>query len=409
MEDGARDASASVPRIGWTQQLAVYATGAFSNSMANVIGVILPLWVLQLEPSPFMLGLVFASRHFLPLLFSIHGGALIDRLGTRRVMLWAGVIGVVLPLFYPLMPLLGAIILLQMLTGFSNAMVWMGAQTSVSQLLNGATLYAGRFSFGLRIGLLAGPPAVGLAWDLIGLWGGFAFVSLWAGGSLIASAIMGVPEEETRRRHRAVSIKELLPRVTDYLEAFRMLLIPGMSIVVLVSSLRIANIAIQDTFFVVLLGAKGFSATEIGLIFSIGSIAGAGFTLSAAAATRYVSPYWVMVLCVLGGIVSVAITPLVGSFVLLALLAAVRGALMGLSQPLVITILSESVGKQAIGKAFGLRMSANRLASTVVPLIMGAVVGIAGLEASFLIMGGLLALIMIGIAVYMRLTPGHSA
>lgn len=406
MAGGVKPSETAQPEVAIGQQMAVYATGAFSNSMANVIGVILPLWALQLEPSPFVLGLVFASRHFLPLLFSIHGGALIDRLGTRRVMLWAAAAGVILPMVYPLMPVLFAIIILQMLSGFANAMVWMGAQTSVSQLLHGSTLYAGRFSFALRVGLLVGPPAVGLAWDTLGLWGGFTFVSLWAAGVLIATLLMGVPEEQAKRPADSVTLNALLPRVSDYIEAFRLLLIPGMGIVVLVSSLRIANIAIQDTFFVVLLGERGFSATEIGLLFSVASIAGAGFTLSTAAATRYISPYWLMVLCVLGGIVTVAVTPLVASFLLLSVLAALRGAMMGLSQPLVITILSDSVGKAAIGKAFGLRMSANRLASATVPLLMGAVVGLAGLSASFLIMGALLSAIMIGIAVYLHLRPG---
>jgi MFS family permease len=377
--------------------------------MANVVGVILPLWALQLDPSPFMLGLVFASRHFLPFLFSIHGGAVMDRLGIRRVMIWMAGVGMILPLVYPLAPTLLAIILLQMLTGFANAMVWVGAQASVSQLLHGSAVYAGRFSFSLRVGLLLGPPAVGLAWDLLGTWGGFVFVSLWASGVLFAALVMGVPEDVEARPVERVTLRALLPRLSDYIDAFRLLAIPGMGIVVIVSSIRIANISVQDTFLVVFLGEKGFSATEIGLLVSIASIAGAAFTLNAAIATRYVNAYWVMLLCVLGAIVSIAITPLIASFALLAIAAAVRGAFMGLSQPLVLTVLSESVGKEAIGKGFGLRMTANRMASTSVPILMGAVVGIVGLEASFYIVGGLLASVMLAIAVYMKRKPTVAA
>lgn len=82
-------------KISWRIQGAVYASGLFNHSMHQIVTVLMPLWAVTLDPRPFMIGLVIGSRFLLPILFSIHGGAMMDRLGTRRVMLGAGIIGAV--------------------------------------------------------------------------------------------------------------------------------------------------------------------------------------------------------------------------------------------------------------------------------------------------------------------------
>ena len=67
-------------------KLAVYGAGLFSNSISNMMNIVVPLWALALDPTPLTLGLILGARSFLPLLLAIHGGALMDRIGTRRVI-----------------------------------------------------------------------------------------------------------------------------------------------------------------------------------------------------------------------------------------------------------------------------------------------------------------------------------
>ena len=69
-------------------QAAVYGIGVFNTSLFQIGSVIIPLHAATMNPSPFMFGLVFAAAHVLPLFFSIHAGALMDRIGARRVMLF---------------------------------------------------------------------------------------------------------------------------------------------------------------------------------------------------------------------------------------------------------------------------------------------------------------------------------
>ena len=115
-------------RIDWRIQGAVYACGALNHSMGMMVAVIMPLWLLQLNVSPLMIGIALGARHFLPLFLSIHGGAMMDRFGTRRIMLWFGLISATVPILFPAMPWVWAVIVLQMIVGMADTMGWSGIE-----------------------------------------------------------------------------------------------------------------------------------------------------------------------------------------------------------------------------------------------------------------------------------------
>src|ERR1700759_4119301 len=79
----------------------IYGTAFFSLSLVPMASLVVPLWAIQhLNATPIWVGIAVGARSFMPLLFSIHGGALMDRLGTRRVMVWcAGITLVTFPLY----------------------------------------------------------------------------------------------------------------------------------------------------------------------------------------------------------------------------------------------------------------------------------------------------------------------
>ena len=104
IDDLEQPPSAPAEGVPWRLQLAVYGIGLFSTTMFYMAAVVVPLWLVTLESSPFLIGLVLGSRHFLPLFLSIHGGALIDRIGGRRVMMFFALVGMAVPLAYPVLP-----------------------------------------------------------------------------------------------------------------------------------------------------------------------------------------------------------------------------------------------------------------------------------------------------------------
>lgn len=379
-------------------QVPVYATGMFSNGSVQLAAVVVPLWMLRIDPSPLMVGIALGARQVLPVLLSIHGGALMDRMGIRRVMIWFSILGVVTPILFPLFPYFVAVLILQMLSGISAAMGWIGTQAQIGAIMKGSPTYAGRVTFFNRFGTLAGPPATGVAWDLGGPWGGFGFLTFW--GVALLVACLAMPRARSGEVGGGTAAggatwRDALPRVGDYVAAFRLMAIPAIAFVVSVTLLRHSSNGMLTSFYVVWLKSIGFEGALIGTLISVSSILGGVGSLCAGWLARMFTSYRVLILTVCCAILCVAITPALGaSFVLLAIVSMLRGGFMGVSQPLLISIMAQSAG-EAQGKAVGLRTTVNRVAILGVPVLMGGIAEVMGIAASFYVVGALLIALML--------------
>ena len=61
---------------------AALATGFFILSLVPSSALMMALWGVALGASPVVIGLLVGIRSLLPIFLSIHGGALVDRLGV---------------------------------------------------------------------------------------------------------------------------------------------------------------------------------------------------------------------------------------------------------------------------------------------------------------------------------------
>jgi len=403
------EAEAVEPRnVPWRTQIAVYGIGLFTTSVFHIASVVVPLYAYTMNPSPFVFGLVFAAAHFLPLLFSIHAGALMDRLGARRVMLFCTVAAAFLPLAYPLAPGIWALIFLQLFLGLSESMGWLGAQTMIGQYMHGRTTYAGRLSFVIRFGQLAAPPMAGITWDLAGVWGAFILMSLWASGSVVCALLL--PAQAVRPASGAIGnpakgLRSLMPRWSDYRVAFGLLAAPSVAIIVGLGALMHMGNSVQSSFYVAWLTEMGITGTAVGLLSPAGAIGAALFSLLTAPLMRYVSGFWIVLLSLWAGILLICATPLLGTYLLLQIAMFLRSGMNGLAQPLVITLVLRGAGRSNQGKAVGLRGTANRLASILAPLAMGAIGELVGVRNAFFMVGALASIAMIWIAIYLLRNP----
>lgn len=396
------------PMVPLASQAAIYATGCFGNASENVYSVVLPLWAVMLGASPLEVGILIGARHFLSAAFAIHGGALMDQIGTRRVLLAVGIIGAVTPWLYPAMPWLGAIFMLQLVGGLSSAFGWMGAQAQVGEIMMGSPTYAGRMSFCLRFAQISGPPTAGLAWDLGGPWGGFAFLGVWGVCQFLAIlALPKPPETDAASSRPRLKMGDAVPRLANYQAAFALLAIPAIAVIIMLTVLRISSGAIHFSFYVVYLKEIGYTGTLIGTLIGAGAFFGFGGTLAARPLAKRFPIHWLLIIAVAGCVLFVVVTPLLGAvFFLLFIAAAGRGIASGLSQPLMITLLSQSAGTGKQGKAVGLRATANRMSSSTIPVLMGLVIEVVGLEAGFYVFGAILLGALIPIIRYANRTMG---
>jgi dipeptide/tripeptide permease len=146
----------------------------------------------------------------------------------------------------------------------------------------------------------------------------------------------------------------------------------------------------------------GITGTAIGLLSPAGAVGAALFSLLTARLMRYIDGFWIVLLSLWAGIVLICVTPLLGTYFLLQVAMFLRSGLNGLAQPLVITLVLRGAGSDNQGKAIGLRGTANRMASILAPLAMGAIAEAVGLEWAFYITGIGLSLMMAGLTVFLH-------
>jgi PPP family 3-phenylpropionic acid transporter len=359
--------------------------------------VVVPLWVLSLKPSAFEFGLVIGAKALLPFLLSIHGGAMMDRLGVRKVMLFFAVIGLALPILFPLLPWIAAAVVLQLVLGLTTTMSWVGAQTLVGQTMRGGAHFASHVSFSNRLGGLVCPLIAGGAWDTLGPWGGFGVMLCWTGLLTISALLL---PRDTGTAPGAITLRALVPRVKDYARAFALLAIPAVAAVAIASVLNIATGAIQASFYIAYLEQLQFTGFMIGLLVTAANLAALAGTVGFNRVIMRFGELPVLNATVVGAILATMMTPLFTAFVSLLAVALFRGWSVGAGQPLMISIPSRAVPAGSFGAAAGLRIALNRLVQTAMPPLMGAVVAGIGLEASFVAVGAVL-LVLVGLLLYL--------
>ncbi len=403
---GASGAAEGTEAVPTAAIYATYGVGFTGNGVAMMLKVIIPLWAIELNLSATQIGVAIGLSALLPFLLSIHGGVLMDRLGTRRVTMAYAVTTAVLCPLYPAFPSFFILVILQLITGLTSNMVWVGAQTLIVRFTRGKTALIARFSVAARCGTLGGPVAIGVIWDLAGPWGAFGFVG--AAGALVLVALLAVPEtkEEDPVGETPPRLADLVPKWSDYVAAFSMIAIPTVAFVVVMSALRISSAGIQTSFYVVYLNEIGLVGTTIGLLIATSEVGGLFGASMAGWWERFIRPHWVFILFATLSITFVSIPPLLGGiFVLLMLATFGRGYAQGLSQPVMFGILARAVDPRLQGMSIGLRTTSNRAATVLVPLVMGIVADAVGIEQSFYWTGGVLIASCAIVALFVRRIP----
>jgi predicted MFS family arabinose efflux permease len=367
---------------------AACASGASTNAIGMMLRVIVPLWALQLQMSPTMIGIAIGASGFLPFLLSIHGGVVMDRFGVRRVNILLAFVAAIAILLYPVLPFASALIALQMITGLTTTMGWMGAQSMIAKVAPGNTDMIGRFSLTARVGNLVAPVIAGVLWDLTGPVGTFSAMAACAMLAFIAFYVAPSAEVDAGITNRRPSVRDLFPRASEYVETFSMLMVPAIAFVCAITFVRIAGSGVHSSFYLVYLDDIGITGTMIGILVGLGEGAGIFGASIAGKIERALKPHWTLIVFHAVAVIAVCITPFLGGIMLLLVLfATLRGLGHGLGQPVMFSALSRAVTREQQARSVGLRTTVNRIATMGVPPIMGAVAEFAGVTWSFVIMG----------------------
>ncbi|MFN3892696.1 MAG: MFS transporter [Beijerinckiaceae bacterium] len=367
-----------------------YAAGLLSMGQAELLTMLVPLWALMQGAQPAEIGLLIGAKSALTFFLAIHGGALMDRLGTRRVMLFFAAATGVFAAAYPFLPWLPAMIALQMLIGFAGNMNWIGAQTIIAQVTGGDPGLIGRFSFFARIGNVVAPILMGLLWDVAGPTLSFLGVSLWCCFMFLAVSQIELPAATNAITGR-VRLRDVLPRLSDYTGAIGLIVLPAVAFTLAISFMRHATNAAENSFVIVYLRDLGFAGTMIGAMFSFAEVLNGFGSLASGRLSRLMPIPWMMVSLTMASAALLAATPFLGgNYFVLAAAHALRRGCEGVVQPLMFSLQARAVPRHQQGSIVGLRVTNNRLASIITPIGMGLIVQAFGLTNGFLAVGALL-------------------
>jgi MFS family permease len=368
-------------------QIPVYSAALFSNSLTDLIPVLLPLWLVSLKASPLEIGIVIGARYVGPLLFSIHGGAMMDRIGTRRVMMFFAAISAAVPLIYPVAPYVPAVLAIQLVSGLADQLGWVGAQTLTGQVLHGNPTYTGRLVVATRVGTWLGPPLAGLALVEFGFVGGFVVMALWSLGTLLSVWAIPASAVPPPTEPSGTILKAAVPRLSDYIEALRLFTLPMIAVLLAISAVRQGGQAMQNAFYAVYLDGIGLSGEFIGYLIAMNGVLGVFAFLTGWLVRRF-GEYGMMVLTSVLSILSIAVIPMLTDLTSLFAASGIRGLALAISVVIIVSLIARSVGHTQQGKAMGLRMTCHQAVNVVTPVIMGAIVEWAGLDIAFYLVGG---------------------
>ncbi len=320
---------------------------------------------LELGAGNAQLGLIATAWGVLPLLLAFAVGRRADVWGSGRLLLLGGGLAVVGSVAAMLAPGLWALFSAASALGLAHLLLMVGQQSAVALAVSQGERDKGfgALTSASSVGQMLGPTVVlSLAGWLAAGSGSVAVVGLaMAAGLSLAAAPLGLFCSLTRHRARPSG-----PRPTSRQTVSELLRADGMWRALLTSGTVMASIDILMTFLPKWAEERGVSVAMVGWLLGLRGLVTVVIRLAVPWLIRTFTRRWTFVGSLTSGVAGLALLPMVdlpGAVVAMLLL----GLGLGLSQPLTLSWVSTLAPPEMRGAAVGLRLSANRLAQTVVP------------------------------------------
>ena len=322
------------------------------------------LYAIHLGATPFTVGALMALYSVLPMLFAVSMGRLIDRIGARPPMLAGSVAigsGTILPFVWPGM---ASLYFASILIGSGFMMYQVAAQHIVGYIgkPEDRPMNFSLSALGFSVSGFAGPMIAGFGIDSFGHIATFAALATFP---LVPIAVLGLNRLRLPQPHAHASP---VPgrRVTDLLRHRELL-------PVFVTSGLLAAAWDMFTFAIPIYGSRvGLSASSIGLV--LGTFSVATFVIRGLLPTisRRLTAWPLLATSLAIAGASFFLFPLLERAALLMAVSFLLGLGLGMSQPMVMSLLHNAVPPGRVGEAIGVRMTLVNLSQITIPLLFGA-------------------------------------
>lgn len=363
----------------------VMALGALLFTSVVGCRVTTALAGVRLGLSPAVIGAIIAAFSLMPLLFSVRGGQLIDRIGVRLPMAGGALLSALGMAVCAALPHPGVLAAAACVIGLGNMAFNLGMQHAAGEL-GGASHRTANFNLmtmSFSVSGMCGPPIAGFVIDQAGHRAAFALLSMLA--VLVALGCYRFPfERHLPAGGHSASIASGGPQAPAALASALELLGERRLRELLFASLLIAAAWDAFQFLIPLHGhAIHLSAASVGLViasFSSGSLMVRlmlPMLLGRLAAAQWVT--LAMTVCALG----FAVLPFSGVLPVAMAMSFVLGMGPGIGQPLLMSALHTASPEGRAGAAAGLRMTLLALMQIVLPLVLGLIGTFIGISPLF--------------------------
>ncbi|WP_052144862.1 MFS transporter [Halalkalibacter okhensis] len=330
--------------------------------------------------SALTIGALVSVYAFTPMLTALYVGKWLDRFGAKTMMFIGSsltLLAVSIPVFNVSIP---SIFITQMLLGFSQIFIVVSIQKTVGNLSGSRDKLIATLTFVGSGGSLVGPLIAGFTYDLFGVKAAFVtIVCLVSIGWFLILLL---------RKEQFPNFKQSLNNTSE--SSFKLLMNTKLRNALLIGGMVLYSKELFTAYFPIYASGVGVSASLIGIILSI--LAGASMVVRIIQhhlVHKFGRNHILFTTMVVSGL-SYALVPLYQDPIPLIILAVFLGAGLGLGQPLslVYAINNSPEGRQ--GEVLGMRITINRGAQFIAPILFGMIGSFAGISPIFWATGGCL-------------------
>ncbi|GGI07534.1 MFS transporter [Egicoccus halophilus] len=345
---------------------------------------------LELGATVAQIGLIAGSYAVLSFALAIPAGRWIDRRGPSTFIVFGALVLAATIGLLAAAPNLGVLAVAQALLGLGQVFCLIAIQALIA---NGTTserrdAHYGMFAFAASIGQVAGPFAAGV---LLTSTGSTTLAFLASQVFVLPLLVMAVslvrrpPPSVSAGRPGAGTGGSLLR------SAGVVLRLPSMPQAMSVSIAVMATIDILVAYVPVYGEARGLSAATVGALLAVRAAASGASRLLLMPMLRALGRRNLFLYGLVVPAIALTVLPWSANVALGFALMALAGFGLGLGQPMSLAWVSQAVPPERRGIALGIRLTGNRGGQLLLPVVVGAVGGAAGVPAVFVAMGLMLA------------------
>lgn len=361
--------------VRWLVALTILEHASFAGSRVAV-----SLTAIEMQASPFAIGLLLSFYGLLPTALSVAGGRWVDRVGMLKPMR----LGTALVVFGVAAPMLiwdiASLFLATVTIGLGFMAFNLAIQKAIG-VVGGVPARTANFSLlalGFSVSGFLGPAAAGVAIDTVGYRASFGVLAIPSLLVLALTLVLPFREELRQTTEPPAPVPGAKPAKLRDLLATPELKRLYVSVTMLSSAWDVHQ------FLVPLYGASiGLTASAIGFVLGGFSVATFVVRMALPLITRFFSE-WPLILTAMASATMVYVVyPFFPSHTGMFLLSFALGLGLGSAQPMMMVILHRESPPHRIGEAAGLRMTLINGTQTFLPTTFGAFGGFLGLSPMF--------------------------